>query len=144
MAIEESTSIIADLINEFCWRVDNGRGDEVAALFTKDGTVDTPHFNLAGLDEIHSWFSARATGATRISRHFVTNLRIRKEEDESYVAEAYSMTLVGVPPVPCQGSRLAAGTSTDRIVIEGGKALFASRRLDLAFEGQVGELELHP
>jgi len=142
--IEACTAAIAALLNEFCWRVDACRGSEVAELFVEAGTIDTPRFNLVGRDAIHSWFSARADPRSRLSRHIWTNLRVRPDGDDVYIAEAYSLTIVGTPPAPAHGAKIVVGTSTDRIVFENGQARFASRSLELAVEGRLVPEELLP
>ncbi len=140
--IEGRTTAIAALLNEFCWRVDDCRGSEVAELFVENGTVDTPRFNLVGRDAIHSWFSARADPRSRLSRHIWTNLRIRQDGDDAYIAEAYCLTIVGTQPAPAHGATIVVGTSTDRIVFEDGLARFASRSLDVAVDGRIVPEEL--
>lgn len=133
----EAAHAITALITEFCWRVDNGAGDRVAELFTANATLDAPHFSLAGRDEIHAWFVERATGGKRLSRHFFSNLRVTDEGEGRYKVEANAMTLVGAPPAPSHGARIAAGSSTDRLLHADGKWLFTSRRLDIVFEGSI-------
>jgi hypothetical protein len=133
---------VGGLLTEFAWRVDEGRGDTVAELFTDDATVVTPHFSLEGRPAIHEWFSTRAT-LGRVSRHFWSNLRLTTE-DGALIARAGSLTLVGSAPAPSQGARLSAGISRDRIVFVEGRALFASRELTLSFEGSIAAPEVAP
>lgn len=128
---------IGALITDFCWRVDGGEGDRVAELFTEDATLSTPHFTLTGRQEIHAWFTERADPTKRLSRHFWTNLRVTADDDGRYTAQAYAMTVVGTPPAPAAGANVAMGVSTDVVVIEDGRPLFASRRLDLTFQGRL-------
>ena len=133
------TATIAALITEFCWRVDSGDGGRVAELFTDDAVVVAPHFTLEGRQAIDDWFKVRADPSKRLSRHFWTNLRISLGDDGRYTAQAYAMTVVGTPPAPAAGADVAMGISTDMVVIENGRALFASRRLDLTYEGRLAE-----
>lgn len=133
----EIVSRVGQLITEFCWRVDGGEGTRVAELFTADATLETPHFKVEGRDAIHAWFSERADTSKRLSRHFWTNLRVTGDEAGGFVAHAYAMTVVGVPPAPAAGANVAMGVSEDRVVVEDGRMLFASRRLDLSFEGRI-------
>ena len=128
---------VGELISEFCWRVDGGEGTRVAELFTADATLETPLFKIEGREAIHAWFSERADTSKRLSRHFWTNLRVGDDEAGGFVAHAYAMTVVGVSPAPAAGANIALGVSEDRIVIEGGRMLFAGRRLDLSFEGRI-------
>jgi ketosteroid isomerase-like protein len=128
---------IGALITEFCWRVDGGEGTRVAELFTEDATLSTPHFTLTGRPEIDTWFTERADLTKRLSRHFWTNLRVTSDGDGRFNVQAYAMTIVGVPPAPAAGATVAMGVSHDVVVIEEGRPLFASRRLDLTFQGRL-------
>jgi hypothetical protein len=128
---------IAALITEFCWRVDSGDGGRVAELFTEDATLATPAFTLDGRQAIDDWFKVRADPTKRLSRHFWTNLRIAPGEEGSYTAQAYALTAVGLPPAPASGADVAIGISTDTIVVEDGRCLFSSRRLDVTYEGRI-------
>jgi len=129
---------IEDLINEFCWRVDNKQGERVAELFTADATVDTPHFNLSGNQQIHTLFSERANDPARVSRHYWSNLRITPAEGGGHIAQVYVLNLLGSTATPSDSPRFAAGACTDRIVFENGKALFSNRKLEFVFEGHIG------
>ena len=137
----EHAAAIADLLTEFCWRVDNGAGDTVAELFAEDATVDTPHFNLSGKSAVHDWFSARAKAGNRLSRHFWSNMRITSIGADRYRVQCNAMTLVGAPPAPSNGARVAAGSSEDEVLFVDGRALFASRKLDVIFEGAISAQE---
>lgn len=130
---------IANLITEFCWRVDGGEGHRVAELFTDDATLATPAFTLSGRQEIHDWFSVRADPTKRLSRHFWTNLRIVATGDDRYTVQAYAMTVVGVPPAPAAGADVVLGVSTDIVLVRDGQPLFVSRALDISFQGRLVE-----
>ena len=132
-AIEQ---IIAGLFTEFCRRVDQGQGDRVAELFTPDGTIAAPHFALSGRDEIHAWYAKRAAPGARVTLHLWSNLRVTPLDD-GYAAEANTLVLAGEPPAPSPGARIAAGRSTDRVVLVDGRPLFAARSLEIRFEGIV-------
>ena len=143
MLVEANVSgAIEALINDVCDRVDGGRGAEGAELFAEDAVVETPHFNLSGREEIHSWFSERATPGSRLSRHFWSNLRVTAQGEGQYVARAYTMTVAGNPGAPTSGARISTGTSTDEIVVRDHTYLFAARRLVLAAEGRIVDLEV--
>lgn len=129
--------LVSALITEFCWRVDGGEGDRVAELFTDDAVLSTPHFQLSGRKEIDDWFKVRADPSSRLSRHFWTNLRITSQPDGRYDVQAYAMTVVGSPPAPVAGASVAIGVSHDVVVLVGGRPLFASRRLDVTFQGRL-------
>lgn len=124
----------ADLLHAFSWRVDNGAGDRVAELFTEQATVVTPRFQLAGRAEIHAWFSERARVAGRTARHINTNLCFEEAGDRLRV-NGYS--LVTMQPAPGEDAQVAIGSTTDEIVFEDGKPLFAARRLDVVLQGRL-------
>ncbi|MFV3075525.1 nuclear transport factor 2 family protein [Niveispirillum fermenti] len=125
---------IGGLLTEFAWRVDNGAGSSVAALFTPDATVETPHFTLQGRAEIDRWFTQRSARGDRLSRHYWSNLRLTPDGD-GYLAEANVMTAVGVPPAPQKGATLVLGHSTDKVMLTADGWRFCSRRLTVTFEG---------
>ncbi|KQX23309.1 MULTISPECIES: nuclear transport factor 2 family protein [unclassified Sphingomonas] len=131
----EKRALAADLLHEFCWRADSGAGTGIAELFTDDATVATPHFRLAGREQIDAWFSERAKPGERTVRHLLSNLRFDEREDGTMEVTAYSMVTILLPTG--EAARVAVGTSTDELVFEGGRALFARRQLDIAFEGRL-------
>ncbi|ABQ68655.1 hypothetical protein Swit_2296 [Rhizorhabdus wittichii RW1] len=130
----EKRAVAADLLHEFCWRADMGMGDRIAELFTDDATVDAPHFQLAGRAEIHDWFSARAKPGERKVRHILSNLRFDERADGTMGVTAYAMVTMLLPTG--EAAKVAVGTSTDELRFDGQRALFAARRLDIAFEGR--------
>ena len=140
-ATSERTGAVAALLTEFCWRADNGLGNQIAELFTDAATIDTPDFNLAGKAEIDAWFTGRA--GTKLSRHCWTNLRITPLGVDRYRAETNMMTTVGAVPAPQRRGKIVVANSVDEIVFQNGIALFAARKLQVAFEGSIvaGEVE---
>ncbi len=128
---------VEDLITEFCYRVDWGRGDTVHELFTEDGVVDTPMFKLDGRDKIQERFTARARDASRKTRHFWTNLRLSGDEREIH-AVTNAMTVITIVGGPTFTN---GGSSIDVLVPGEGGLLFKSRRLEMVFEGQFNALE---
>jgi hypothetical protein len=132
---------IESLLNQFCRLVDSGAGAQVSELFTIDATVVTPHFRLSGREAIRDWFSERAKPGARLSRHSWTNLDIAAQADASFMVRTAATTLVGTPPAPATDARFATGIATDHVVLEGGRALFASRELEIMFEGKLIPLE---
>lgn len=121
-----------ELIMEFCRRADEGRGEAIAELFTSDATVEAPHFNLVGRDEIHHWFAERAKPGARLARHIVTNLRVVADGEDAVTVEAYQIVLVKTPDA--SAARAAVGTTRDRILFADDRPLFTSRTLVVDFE----------
>lgn len=130
----ERRAAAADLLHEFCWRADTGAGTAIADLFTEDATVVTPHFQLAGRDQVHAWFSERAKPGERKVRHLLSNLRFADRDDGTMEVTAYTMVTMLLPTG--EAAKVAVGTSTDILVFDGVRPLFASRTLDIAFEGR--------
>ncbi len=131
------SAAIHGLLAEFGYRVDNAKGDTVAALFVEDGTLETPHFKLANKADIHAWFSERATKGDRISRHHSTNVRITPLDADRFEVIANALTIVGAPPAPAQGAAIAAGTSSDIVVRAADGWFFQSRKLTVVVEGRI-------
>lgn len=135
----ERRNAVADLLTEFCWRVDTARGDTVAELFTEEATVDTPHFNLRGKADIHAWFAGRA--GKRLSRHCWTNLRITPQGADRYRVETNMMTTAGPVPAPASGGMIVIGSGIDEVDFASGTPLFTSRTLEILFEGVIAAPE---
>lgn len=131
----EKRGTAADLLHDFCWLADTGAGTRIAALFTEEATVETPHFRLTGRSQIHDWFSERARPGERMVRHLLSNLRFNERDDGTMEVTAYSMVTMLLPTG--EAAKVAIGTSTDELVFDSGRPLFASRRLDIAFEGRL-------
>jgi hypothetical protein len=134
----EATALLA----EFAWRVDNGEGDTVAALFVDDAKLETPAFKLDGRKAIDEWFTQRAPkNSPRISRHHSTNIRVIPLGGDRFEVLANALTLVAQAPAPAQGAAVAVGTSRDvmRRTPEGLR--FESRSLGVVIEGRVGAPE---
>ena len=129
--MSDVTDRISALLTEFCWRVDQGMGARMAELFTPDGRIDTPNFQVQGHEQIDAWFTGRA-GSKR-SRHCWTNLRITPKGDDRYLVSTNLITAAASLP-SLDDAKIAITTSNDEIVIEDDTAFFASRTLEILFE----------
>jgi 3-phenylpropionate/cinnamic acid dioxygenase small subunit len=78
-----------DLVYDFAHHIDNGRYDQVAALFTKDCRIDGPNGIYEGRAALLANLQRRA--ADRFTRHLCTNVRIRAVDDRR--AEGVSTVL---------------------------------------------------
>src|SRR5262245_56458677 len=77
-AIEEKDAI-REVFAEYCFRLDDGRFAEMAALFTEDGTWDTAFGKATGrtaIAELARDIRARAGGQRPRAVHLVTNIAI--------------------------------------------------------------------
>jgi uncharacterized protein (TIGR02246 family) len=86
---------IRDLVAAYAHAADAGRFDEVAALFTADGVLETPdHVEHRGRDAISAFLRgtgsdlARAT-AVPLIRHHVSNLRLAVTGPDDATGAAY-------------------------------------------------------
>jgi SnoaL-like domain len=70
----ERVAAISALLTEFCWCADNAEGERIGSLFTEDGCITTPHFEVRGRDSL----GGRAANEARISaRQDWMNLQYR-------------------------------------------------------------------
>ncbi len=68
---------IEQILFRWAWLVDHGPHDQIASLFTDNGTFDMPGTLWKGREELQIGFSRRS--ATRTSRHVISNIRVRME-----------------------------------------------------------------
>ncbi len=129
----ETKAAIESLLTEFAFRVDHGLAETVHELFIADATVSTPAFVLNGRDEIQARFAARAKDTSRRTRHFWSNLHLRRD-GEAIVATTNALTVVAAgeaAPV------LMGGSSRDVCVCVDGAWRFKTRALTVVFDGSL-------
>jgi uncharacterized protein (TIGR02246 family) len=71
---------VREVLAEYCFRLDDGRFDEMAALFTEDGTWDTAFGRATGRAAIADLARSLRNGAPQQRPrgiHLVTNIAIR-------------------------------------------------------------------
>jgi hypothetical protein len=124
----EEKDAIREVMAEYCFRLDNGRFPEMAALFTDDGTWDTAFGKGTGRAAIEALVRRIRQSGTPLPRaiHHVTNTVIKLEGS---TAAAFSnwMTVQNSDQGPKIGS---AGSYTDEMVKQGGHWLFRYRKID--------------
>lgn len=118
---------IRELMAEYCFRLDNDRFADMAALFTADGTWDTAFGKGTGHAGIEA-LVRRLRGTTPRPRaiHHVTNIVIRLDGDTATCFSNW-MTVQNSDEGPKIGS---AGSYSDDIVKQDGKWLFRCRKID--------------
>ncbi len=125
----EDKDAIRELLAEYCYRLDNDRFEEMAALFTPDGTWDTAFGAGTGRDGIIAQLkkiAALATGPRPRRIHHCTNIVIRLSGD---TAKATSNWVV--VENSDAGPRISsAGGYADDLVKTGGSWLFKYRKID--------------
>ena len=124
----EEKDAIRDLLAEYCFRIDNDRFTEMAALFTEDGTWDTAFGKATGRAPIEALLRKIASLApTRPRRiHSVANVVIRVDGDTAQVQSNWVVTQNsdGGPKI---GS---AGSYADELAKQDGRWLFKYRKID--------------
>ncbi len=127
-AIEEKDAI-REVLAEYCFALDGGRYDDMAALFTGDGTWDTAFGAATGRAAIAAQardIRLRAGDNRPRAVHLTTNIVIALAGDEAEVRSNW--TVVQNSP---QGPKIGSGGGyADRMVKENGKWLFRYRKID--------------
>src|SRR5215469_325574 len=127
-AVDEKDAI-REVLAEYCFRLDDGRFDEMAALFTEDGTWDTAFGKATGrptIAELARSLRVRVTEPRPRAVHLVTNIVIALEGERATVRSNW-MVMQNSPEGPRIGS---GGAYDDEMVKEGGRWLFWYRKID--------------
>ncbi|HEY3910783.1 MAG TPA: nuclear transport factor 2 family protein [Stellaceae bacterium] len=127
-AIEDKDAI-RELMAEYCFRLDDSRYDDMAALFTADGTWDTAFGKATGrpaIAELARGIRARAGAERPRAAHLVTNIVIALAGAEAEVRSNW-VVMQNSPQGPKIGS---GGGYADRIVQQDGRWLFHYRKID--------------
>jgi uncharacterized protein (TIGR02246 family) len=123
----EEKDAIREVMAEYCFRLDNDRFADMAALFTEDGTWDTFFGKGTGRDGVEAFVRGLRGSAVRPRAiHHVTNIVIKLD---GTTAKAFSnwMTVQNSEQGPKIGS---AGSYTDDLVKQDGRWLFRYRKID--------------
>src|ERR1700739_110746 len=98
----EDKDAIREVLAEYCFRLDGGRFEEMAALFTEEGTWDTAFGKATGRGASAEWArSLRARGDQPRPRavHLVTNVAIALDGAHAQVRSNW-MVVQNSPPGP--------------------------------------------
>jgi len=125
----EDKDAIRELMAEYCFRLDDGRYDEMAALFTEDGTWETafgPATGRAAIAALARDLRARAGANRPRAVHLVTNIVIGLDGVRAKVRSNW-MVMQNSPEGPKIGS---GGAYLDEITQQDGRWLFRHRKID--------------
>ena len=125
----EDKDVIREVLAEYCFRLDDGRFAEMAALFTEDGTWDTAFGKATGrapIAELARSLRARAEEPRPRAVHLVTNIAIALDDARAQVRSNW-MVLQNGPQGPRVGS---GGAYIDEMVRADGRWLFRYRKID--------------
>jgi 3-phenylpropionate/cinnamic acid dioxygenase small subunit len=128
-SVVEEKDAIREVLAEYCFRLDNGRFDEMAALFTEDGTWDTAFGKATGrqaIAELARSLRVRVAEPRPRAVHLVTNIVIVLDGKRATVRSNW-MVMQNSPEGPRIGS---GGAYDDEMVKEGGCWLFRYRKID--------------
>ena len=125
----EDKEAIREVLAEYCFRLDDGRFAEMAALFTEDGTWDTAFGKATGraaIAELASSLRQRGEQPRPRAVHLVTNIAITRDGERASVRSNW-MVMQNSP----QGPRIGSGGGyLDEMVRNGGSWLFRCRKID--------------
>jgi 3-phenylpropionate/cinnamic acid dioxygenase small subunit len=125
----EEKDVIREVLAEYCFRLDEGRFADMAALFTEDGTWDTAFGKATGRPAIAELArSLRARGVQPRPRavHLVTNIVIQLDGDHAQVRSNW-MVMQNSPHGPQVGS---GGAYEDEMMNLDGQWLFHYRKIN--------------
>jgi 3-phenylpropionate/cinnamic acid dioxygenase small subunit len=127
-AVEEKDAI-REVLAEYCFRLDDGRFAEMAALFTESGTWDTAFGRATGraaIAELARDIRAKVGEPRPRGVHLVTNISIALEGASARVRSNWTV-VQNSPEGPKIGS---GGAYLDELIKEGGQWLFRYRKID--------------
>jgi 3-phenylpropionate/cinnamic acid dioxygenase small subunit len=130
----EDKDAIRELMAEYCFRLDDGRYDDMAALFTEDGAWDTAFGKATGRAAIAALardIRARAGADRPRAAHLVTNIVIALDGVHARVRSNW-MVMQNSSEGPKIGS---GGAYADDIVQQNGRWLFRYRKIDRFIAG---------
>ena len=127
-ALEEKDAI-REVLAEYCFRLDDGRFAEMAALFTENGTWDTAFGRATGravIADLARSLREQAGDQRPRAAHLVTNISITLDGASAKVRSNWTV-VQNSPEGPKIGS---GGAYQDELVKVGGQWLFPYRKID--------------
>jgi 3-phenylpropionate/cinnamic acid dioxygenase small subunit len=128
-SVVEEKDAIREVLAEYCFRLDDSRFDEMAALFTEDGTWETAFGTATGrqaIAELARSLRARVAEPRPRAVHLVTNIVIALDGERATVRSNW-MVMQNSPEGPRIGS---GGAYHDEMVKERVRWLFRYRKID--------------
>ena len=132
-ALEEKDAI-REVLAEYCFRLDGGRYEDMAALFTEDGTWETAFGKGTGRAAIAGLardIRARAGDNRPRAIHLVTNIAITLNGEQAEIRSNWTV-VQNSPEGPKIGS---GGGYLDQMVKQDGRWLFRYRKIDRFIAG---------
>jgi hypothetical protein len=131
----EEKDAIREVLAEYCFRLDGGRYDDMAALFSDDGTWETAFGKAAGpaaIAQLARDIRLRAgDNPSPRAIHLVTNIVIALDGERAEVRSNWT-----VVQNSSDGPKIGSGGAyADEMVKRGGKWLFRHRKIDRFIAG---------
>ena len=126
---DQEKEAIREVLAEYCFRLDDGRFAEMAALFTENGTWDTAFGRATGravIAELARSLREQAGDQRPRAAHLVTNISITLDGASAKVRSNWTV-VQNSPEGPKIGS---GGAYQDELVKVGGQWLFRYRKID--------------
>lgn len=117
---------IRELLARYCFALDDGRFEDMAALFTSDGVWETAFGTGRGREGIVAEMKSIAMGPRPRRLHLATNIVIDLDGERASVRSNW-VVFNNSSSSPMIG---AGGSYYDRVVKVGGRWFFAYRRID--------------
>jgi len=125
----EDKDAIREVLAEYCFRLDDGRFAEMAALFTENGTWDTAFGRATGraaIAQLAHDIRAKAGEQRPRGIHLVTNISIALDGASARVRSNWT-----VAQNSAEGPKIGSGGGyRDELVKESGQWLFRYRKID--------------
>jgi uncharacterized protein (TIGR02246 family) len=128
-SVIEEKDAIRELLAEYCFALDEGRFDDMAALFSEDGTWDTAFGSATGRPGIVALVKsirARAPATAPRGIHLVANVVIALDGARATVRSNWTVVQNGADG-PTVGS---GGSYADQLVKQDGRWRFQLRKID--------------
>src|ERR1700759_4417895 len=133
MGMLEEKDAIREGIAEYCFRLDGGQYDYMAALFTEDGTWDTAFgkgTGRAAIAGLARGIRAKAGDNRPRAIHLVTNIVIALNGDTAEVRSNWTV-VQNAPAGGGSGPRIGSGGGyADRMIKQDGRWFFQYRKID--------------
>ena len=123
---DDDKNAIRELLATYCFHLDADRFEEMAKLFTEDGTWDTAFGKGPGRDGIVAQARSIATGPRPRRAHLTTNIVIDLKGDSATVRSNW-VVIQNTPHGPSIGS---GGAYADEMVKRDGRWWFRYRKID--------------
>jgi hypothetical protein len=125
----EDKDAIREVLAEYCFRLDDGRFAEMAALFTESGTWDTAFGTASGraaIADLARGIRERAGDQRPRAVHLVTNISIALDGENAKVRSNWT-----VVQNSAEGPKIGSGGAyQDELIKVQGQWLFRYRKID--------------